>query len=309
MRRTFTAEAGESVRLDVYLTAETEVTRSQIKKLVDEGRITVNGDSTKAAYIVRAGDRIEADFPEPVTELVPKEMPLDVLYEDEEIVVLNKPQGLTVHPAAGNLTDTLVNGLLFRYGTLSAMESTRPGIVHRLDKDTSGVMVVARTDRAHTALAEQFALRTADKRYRAVLSGNLKNDSGTLTTFIGRDPADRKAMAVTEEGRVAITGYRVLERFKQHCSVEFTLYTGRTHQIRVHAKFLRCPVTCDPVYGFAEKQFPHRGQLLHAYHLAFDHPATGSRVHFTAPLPDYFEAAIAKLRKKEGTKACDSKID
>lgn len=299
MRRTFTAEAGESVRLDVYLTAESDATRSQIKKFVDDGRITVNGGRTKAGYIVREGDRIEVDFPESVTELIPKEIPLDILYEDEHIVVLNKQAGLTVHPATGNATDTLVNGLLFRYGTLANMDTERPGIVHRLDKDTTGVIVVARSSVAQAGLAAQFAARTADKRYRAILCGNLKNDTGTLTTFIGRDPNNRKAMAVTEEGRVAITGYRVLERFQKHCYVEFTLHTGRTHQIRVHARFLGCPVAGDPVYGFADKLFPQSGQLLHAYKLAIDHPVTGERMHFVAPLPDAIENGLKKLSFKE----------
>lgn len=299
MIRTFTAEAGENVRLDVYLAAESDVTRSQIKKLSDDGRITVAGKRVKAGYTVKAGDVVTVDFPEQVTDLVPKELPLDVLYEDDDLVVVNKQAGLTVHPAAGNYTDTLVNALLYRYGTLAGTDTVRPGIVHRLDKDTTGVMAVARTAAAQAELARQFAERTADKRYRAILIGNLKENSGMLTTCIGRDPNDRKKMAVTDEGRIAITGYKVLTRYKRHCYVEFTLHTGRTHQIRVHAKFLGCPVMGDTVYGFAEKGFPFDGQLLHAYKLAFTHPTTGERLHFTAPLPEKMLKVLDKLDKTE----------
>lgn len=303
MRRIFTVEAGENVRLDVYLTAESDSTRSQIKKLVDAGKITVNGAHVKAGSVLRAGDSVEADFPEQITELIPKDIPLDVLYEDDELIVINKQQGLTVHPATGNATDTLVNALLFHCGTLSCMDTERPGIVHRLDKNTSGVMVAAKTDRAHASLVRQFSERTADKRYRAILDGSPKMENGTVTTFIGRDPADRKAMAVVSEGRIAITGYKVLERYRNHCYTEFKLHTGRTHQIRVHARYLGCPVTGDPVYGYKQKLFNLNGQLLHSYKLTFAHPATGQEMTFTAPLPAYFTKVLEILKRKEAVDA------
>lgn len=302
MKQTFTVERDERVRLDVYLTAEADVTRSQIKNLIEKGCITVNGKTVKSGYALRGGDVVQAEFPAFTTELLPADIPLDVLYEDNDLIVINKQQGLTVHPAAGNWDHTLVNALLFRFSTLSGMGTDRPGIVHRLDKDTSGVLVAAKNDRAHAALAEQFAERTADKRYRAVLDNNLKEDEGILTTKIGR-AADRKSMAVSEEGRVAITGYKVLERFRQHCYVEFKLFTGRTHQIRVHAKYLGCPVTGDPMYGAKKQQFSLDGQLLHAHSLTIKHPTTGETMRFTAPIPGYFEKVLKILRNREAV--CD----
>lgn len=300
MKRTFLVESDERLRLDVYLTAETDVTRSQIKNLVDKGLVTVGGARVKGGYILRGGDVVEVEFPEYVPDLVPKDIPLDVLYEDGDIIVVNKQQGLTVHPAAGNVSDTLVNALLYRFGTLSGMGTDRPGIVHRLDKDTSGVLVAAKNDRAHAALAAQFAGRTVDKQYLAVLDGSLKQDEGVVTTRIARDPADRKRMAVTDgEGRTAITGYKVLERFTRHCYAQFTLFTGRTHQIRVHAKYLGCPVTGDTVYGAKKPEFNLNGQLLHAYRIRLKHPTSGEEMTFTAPLPDYFEKVLRVLRAKE----------
>ena len=300
MKRTFIVESDERLRLDVYLAAETDVTRSQIKNLVDKGLVTVGGARIKGGYILRGGDVVEVEFPEYVPDLVPKDIPLDILYEDGDIIVVNKQQGLTVHPAAGNSEDTLVNALLYRFGTLSGMGTDRPGIVHRLDKDTSGVLVVAKNDRAHAALAAQFAGRTVDKRYLAVLDGNVKQDEGIVTTRIARDPADRKRMAVTDgEGRTAITGYKTLERFTRHCYVQFTLFTGRTHQIRVHAKYLGCPVTGDTVYGAKKQEFRLNGQLLHAYRITLKHPTSGEEMTFTAPLPDSFEKVLRILRAKE----------
>ena len=304
MRNTFLVEKDERLRLDVYLSMETDVTRSQIKNMVDRGAVTVCGKSVKCGYILKGGDEIEVDFPERETELKPKDIPLDILYEDNDIIAVNKQQGLTVHPAAGNSEDTLVNALLYRFGTLSGMGTDRPGIVHRLDKDTSGVIVVAKNDKAHAALAEQFAQRAVSKTYLAVLDNNLKEDEGLLTTLIGRNPADRKSMAVTTEGRVALTGYKVLERFVRHCYVRFTLHTGRTHQIRVHAKYLGCPVTGDRLYGAKKPEFGLNGQLLHSYTLSLRHPVSGEQLTFTAPLPDYFEKVLTILRRKEA-RSCD----
>lgn len=302
----YIVEKGENIRLDVYLTAETPYTRSHIKNLVEGGRVLVNGSACKSGRILKENDVIIAYFDEENPQsLTPKDIPLDILYEDDDIVVINKQQGLTVHPAAGNNTDTLVNALLYRQTALSSVNGVyRSGIVHRLDKDTTGVMVVAKNNAAHNALAEQFSERTAVKLYRAVLEGNLKEDKDILTTFIGRNPADRKTMAVTKEGRVAITEYRVLRRFKEYCFVEFTLHTGRTHQIRVHAKYLGHPVVGDKTYGFAGRRFTSlKGQLLHSYSLTIRHPSRGELMTFTAPLPDYFQKVYDTLIKEDGQ--CD----
>lgn len=205
-----------------------------------------------------------------------------------------------MHPASGNYTDTLVNGLMFKLDSLSGINGViRPGIVHRLDKNTSGIMIVAKNDKAHLSLSEQIAARTIKKRYVALLEGNLKDDAGIIRTFIGRNPKDRKKMAVLPEGREAITGYRVIERFKDNCFVLFDLHTGRTHQIRVHAAYLSHPVVGDPEYGFKKQKFALKGQLLHSYALTFTHPSSGKIMTFTAPLPDYFVEVYNILAKRD----------
>lgn len=302
----FIVEKDENLRLDVYLTAETEYTRSHIKKLVDGGKVLVNGAECKCGRMLKEKDVITlmSDEQNDVV-LIPKEIPLDILYEDDDIVVVNKQQGLTVHPGAGNYEDTLVNALLWRGTSLSSTNGAyRPGIVHRLDKDTSGVMVVAKNDFAHASLAKQFSERSVKKLYVALLEGNLKDDKGILTTFIGRSEKDRKIMAVVKEGRVAITEYRVLQRFKQNCLTEFNLHTGRTHQIRVHAKYLGHPVLGDKTYGSANKRFSSlSGQLLHSESLTISHPKSGERMTFTAPLPTKFKEVYETLKKESEANA------
>lgn len=302
---TFKVESGENVRLDVYLTAETDFSRSHLKNLIDGGKVLINGCKCKSGKILKEGDVITAVLEgiEPVS-LTPKDIPLDILYEDDNIIVINKQRGLTVHPAAGNYTDTLVNALVYRNISLSSVNgSDRPGIVHRLDKDTTGVMVAAKNNKAHAAIAEQFSARQAIKIYRAILDGNLKEDKDLMTTFIGRSPSDRKKMAVLKEGRVAITEYRVLERFERNCLTEFNLHTGRTHQIRVHAAYLGHSVVGDKLYGKEQKRFSSlEGQLLHSYSLTFKHPESGQTMTFTAPVPPDFQKVYEILKTETAAK-------
>lgn len=306
MTEVFFPEESNKTRLDLYLSEETGRTRSSVRKFLERGLISVNGKVVKAGYSVKAGDEVRAEFPEPEpAEIVPNpDIPLCILYEDDSIAVINKQQGLTVHPAAGNYTHTLVNALLSRLGSLSGINGVlRPGIVHRLDKDTSGVLVVAKNDKAHVSLSRQIAERTVKKIYLAIVFGAPKPDEGIIDLPIGRDPKDRKKMAVVKDGRRAVTGYRILERFESYSLLELSLYTGRTHQIRVHLKSAGCPVACDFTYGRGEKDaklLGCTGQLLHSGTLEFTHPDTGNRMSFTAPLPKSFEAALTVLRKKEG---------
>ena len=297
---TFIVEIDEKIRLDVYLTAETEYTRSYIKKLSDEGHILLGGKSVKCGSILKSGDVITLTLP-PVTQSIEaKDIPIDIIYEDDDIAVINKQQGLTVHPAAGNYDNTLVNALMFRLKNLSTINGElRPGIVHRLDKDTSGVMVAAKNNAAHLSLSQQLAERTVKKYYLGLTDGHFKEPKGTLDTLIGRNPKDRKLMAVTMDGRRSITDYEVLESFASHELVKFTLHTGRTHQIRVHAKYAGHPIVGDKAYGRADK-FGLSGQLLHSQSIMFTHPRTNAELTFTAPLPEYFEKVLAALRGAKG---------
>ncbi len=290
-------ETGEKMRLDVYLADETEYTRSYIKQLVDGGFVTLNGQKPKCGEIVKSGDEISLDPPEPITAAEPRNIPIDIIYEDDDIAVVNKPQGLTVHPAPGNYDNTLVNALLYRLKNLSAINGAlRPGIVHRLDKNTSGVMVVAKNDRAHLSLSEQIANRTAVKIYIGLVDGHLKESSGRVNAPIGRSPRDRKLMAVVPNGRTAITDYEVTESIGKHDLVKFRILTGRTHQIRVHAKYIGHPITGDEQYGRGSV-YGSKGQLLHSYSLTIKHPTTGNEMTFTAPLPSEFEKILSLLRK------------
>ena len=295
---TIVAEKGGE-RLDVYLAAKTGKTRSQIKAAAEEGNLTVNGEHVKCGYTVRAGDTIELIEVEREIHAVPEDIPIDVLYEDEHIAVINKQQGISVHPGAGNKSGTLVNALLYRFNKLSgAGGELRPGIVHRLDKDTSGVLLVAKNDSAHLNLSNQLSRREMHKIYVAVLEGNLKNDGGEVRTYIGRSPRDRKKMAVVSSGKEAITEYRVTERFIKNCLTEFDIKTGRTHQIRVHAQHLGHPVVGDKTYGYSKQRFDLNGQLLHAKSITFRHPVSGKEMTVSAPLPDYFERVLEVLRKE-----------
>lgn len=287
-------------RLDVFLADETELTRSHIKRLIDGGKVLISGVvADKAGRTVKVGDEVSFDDETESAEILPQDIPLDVVYDDDDIAVVNKQRGLVVHPGAGNASGTLVNALMHRYGgRLSAIGgAARAGIVHRLDKDTTGLIVVAKTDFAHAALGRQFSDRTVDKLYRAILDGNIKDDRGTVDAPIGRDPKNRVRMAVVGDGRRAVTEYTVLERFKRNCYCEFRLLTGRTHQIRVHSAHLRHAVTGDVLYGGSDRF--GAGQLLHSRLIRFDHPRSGERLEFTAPEPTDFCAALEKLRREE----------
>ena len=290
----------EAARLDVFAAEKSGLTRSYIKQLIDGGNVTLNGSVVKSGYAVKAGDTVQITVPDPITEIVPQDIPLEIIYEDGDIAVINKQQGLTVHPGGGADDNTLANALMFRLKSLSTINGVvRPGIVHRLDKDTSGVMVVAKNDEAHLSLAAQFENRTAEKIYTALLEGVVKEDRGTIKTLIDRNPKDRKLMCVsTRGGREAISEFEIIERFAENCLALFRIKTGRTHQIRVHAKYMGHPVVGDKQYGYKKQKFNLNGQLLHAGSLTITHPKTGERITFTAPLPEYFQKVLNVLRKR-----------
>lgn len=286
-------------RADVFVSECTGLTRSAVKKLADGGHILVNGAPAKAGQMLRAGETVSVEIPAPVPiRARPEDIPLDIVYEDTDIAVVNKPQGMTVHAGAGRTEGTLVNALLFRLHSLSGINGEiRPGIVHRIDKDTSGLLVVAKNDAAHLSLAKQIAEKSCKREYLALLEGVLKEDSGHISTLIGRDPKDRLKMAVLPSGgRRAETDFFTVERFRDNTLVRFSLGTGRTHQIRVHAKYMGHPVVGDPTYGYKKQRFMLQGQLLHAYRLTLAHPVTGERMTFEAPLPDYFERVLSVVR-------------
>ncbi len=295
-------------RLDAWLRIKLPgLSRGAIQRLMEQGYIRVNGKTIKPTHTPRAGERVEVELPEPQpAEALPEEIPLDILYEDEVLMVLNKPPGLVVHPAAGHETRTLVNALLHHCkGQLSGIGGVaRPGIVHRLDKDTSGCLVVAKNDDAHLALSAQFASRKIEKVYHGIVCGEMARDRGEIRAAIARHPSHRKCMAVDEEfGREAHTSYRVLERLKGATLAEARLHTGRTHQIRVHFKFLGYPLVGDMTYGHRHNQrlegltgYKAARQMLHAFRLAFVHPRTGRRVQFEAPRPEDFKDALVALR-------------
>jgi 23S rRNA pseudouridine1911/1915/1917 synthase len=300
-----------SERLDTWLRGRfPEVSRGAIQRLIAEGHIKVNGRLVKSTHTPRAGEQVEVHWPEArPPEARPESIPLSILYEDEVLLVLNKAPGLVVHPAAGHETSTLVNALLHHcQGQLSGIGGVaRPGIVHRLDKDTSGCMVVAKTDETHLALSAQFASRKVQKVYHAIVCGEMARDSGDIRAAIARHSSHRKCMAVDEEfGRQAHTTYRVLERLRGATLAEACLHTGRTHQIRVHFKFLGHPLVGDATYGHRQNQslteltgYPAPRQMLHSYQLGFIHPRTGKRLQFQAPAPDDFQDALSALRIAE----------
>lgn len=297
----FTAEGAFS-RADVFLNSiMPHVTRSALKKIFEGGGVTINGKPAKPSQSVKAGDVLEVNVP-PAEEYSakPEAIPLDIVYQDEDIAVINKPQGMTVHMGNGNKEGTLVNALLYNLDNLSGINGViRPGIVHRIDKDTSGLLVVAKNDAAHISLSGQIAVKTCRRQYIALLEGNLKEDGGTVTTYIGRDPKDRLKMAVVpaDKGKLAVTEFTVLKRYEGYTLCLFNLKTGRTHQIRVHAKYLGHPIVGDPVYGIKKQKFALNGQLLHAMELELTHPSTGKRMTFSAPLPDYFLSVLKKLKE------------
>lgn len=295
-RLKFCVETDEDVRLDVYLAENTDFTRSAVKNWIDKGRILLNGKPCKAGRLLSRGDEIEVDASVADAGVRPVDIPLDIVYEDADIAVVNKQRGLTVHAGSGTGEETLVNALLYRLDSLSGVGGElRPGIVHRIDKNTTGLLVVAKNDAAHRSLSAQIADKTCRRIYRALLVGNLPLDEGEVIAPVGRDRKDRTKMAVVPEGRYAETHYRVLERFREFCLAEFELRTGRTHQIRVHAKYLGHPVAGDEVYG-GKCRLRTEGQLLHAGLLELSHPRTGERMSFTAALPEDFEEILRKLR-------------
>lgn len=294
-------------RIDVFLSEKTGETRSRIKKLADDGGVTIGGKAAKASDGVRAGDTVRAEFPEvKPCVAVAEDIPIEVVYQDKDLAVVNKPQGMTVHAGAGCVEGTLVNALLSALDSLSGIGGVlRPGIVHRIDKDTSGLLVIAKNDKAHLSLSSQIAEKTCARKYYALLEGNVKADRGRIATDIGRNPADRLKMAVLPagKGKAAVTDYEVVARYgSDYTLCRFILQTGRTHQIRVHAKYISHPVVGDPVYGYKKQKFALNGQLLHAYTISFDHPTTGGRRTFFAPLPDYFSALLEKLDRTYGVK-------
>ena len=297
----FTADA--AVRADVFVSERAGMTRSAVKKLADEGRLFCDDAPVKAGHMLRAGSRVALDVPPPrPVRAQPEDIPVEVLYEDGDLAVINKPRGMAVHAGAGRVSGTLVNALLYRLKSLSSINGVvRPGIVHRIDKDTTGLLVVAENDAAHLSLAKQIAEKSCQREYLALLEGVLREDSGRVETLIGRDPKDRLKMAVLPAGgRRAVTLFSVAERFPAHTLVHFTLQTGRTHQIRVHAKYLGHPVVGDPVYGYKKQRFDLEGQLLHAYRLTLTHPRTGERMCFEAPLPADFAHVLEILRNERG---------
>ncbi|MGM9936383.1 MAG: RluA family pseudouridine synthase [Candidatus Ornithomonoglobus sp.] len=287
------------IRLDKYIADNSEISRSFAAKLAEEGKITVNGKAADKKTKLKAGDEIVIEIPEPETlQAQPQDIPIDIVYEDDYVIVVNKPQGMVVHPAPGNPDGTLVNGLLYHCSLSSINGVIRPGIVHRIDKDTSGLLIVAKTNEAHEALSAQLKERKALRKYNCLVNGNIKEDSGTIDKPIGRHPTDRKKMAVIAGGRNAVTHFNVLERFRLYTLVECILETGRTHQIRVHMASIGHSIVGDPVYGIKKERFKTNGQLLHAKTIGFTHPATGKLMEFDSELPQYFTAILDRLRNE-----------
>lgn len=296
------ADAGK--RVDKLLSEQLpELTRSAIQNLMRDGCVTLNGSAIKKNAKASVGDEIYIELPEPKqTEIQPENIPLDIVYEDDDIIVVNKPRGMVVHPAPGNWNGTLVNALMYHCGdSLSGINGEiRPGIVHRIDKDTSGLLAAAKNDCAHQSLAEQIQAHTAGRRYYAVVYGAPKQDKGTICAPIARHKTDRKKMAVIQGGREAVTHYEVLEHFRGYSYMSFLLETGRTHQIRVHMAHIGHPIIGDMLYGPAKDKWKLNGQCLHAGELTLTHPVTCERMVFRAPLPEYFITVLQKLRNQYG---------
>ncbi|MBQ8323368.1 MAG: RluA family pseudouridine synthase [Clostridia bacterium] len=313
--RLFVAEA-PCKRLDIFLSGQTdEFTRSRLKKLIEDGGVCVNGQpQTKAGAEVKAGDAVTLTVPEAVEYTAkPENIPIDIVYQDSDLAVVNKPKGMTVHIGNGVAEGTLVNALLYALDSLSGIGGVlRPGIVHRIDKDTTGLLVVAKNDKAHVSLASQIAEKTCKRTYYALLEGSVKEERGRIVTDIGRHPTDRLKMAALPEGRgkIAITDFETVARFGTEFTLcKFELQTGRTHQIRVHAKHMGHPVAGDPVYGFKKQKLNADGQLLHAWRLELTHPTSGERMTFNAPLPPLFTEILTKLCTRFGVdKTCFSEI-
>ncbi len=286
-------------RIDKFIADNSDISRSFAAKLCDEGSVWVNNKSVAKKQSINTGDIVEVLLPEVQSvDAAPEDIPLDIVYEDDDVIVINKPQGMVVHPAAGNETGTLVNALLYHCGdSLSAINGVvRPGIVHRIDKDTSGLLVAAKNNEAHLFLAEQLKERKALRKYYALVNGNIQDDEFTINKPIARHPKDRKKMAIVHGGREAITHVRVLERFGQYTLIECVLETGRTHQIRVHLASLGHSIVGDKTYGIKKEKFNLKGQLLHAKTIGFVHPKTNKTMEFNSNLPDYFEKILTFLK-------------
>lgn len=288
-------------RLDSFLSDENpEKTRSGLKILIDDGKVLVNDKKVKAGYSLKINDVVCLELPDPVSsEIQPEDIKLNIIYEDDDLLVINKPQGMVVHPAVSNYSGTLVNALLYHIKNLSGINGVlRPGIVHRLDKNTSGLLLVAKNDKAHISLSKQLQTKECKRFYKAIVEGVVKED-GMIQTRIGRDPKNRLKQAVLQEpkGKVAITKYKVLEQFENNTFMEFELLTGRTHQIRVHAQYIHHPIVGDDLYNPKKCKFNLNGQLLHAYKIEFTHPTKNERMVFECELPDYFEKVLKVLRE------------
>ena len=286
-------------RLDKAVAELTDLSRSLANEQIKDGQILVNGQAKKAKYSVKEGDVISYELPEPeVVEYVPEDIPLEIVYQDEDVAVVNKPQGMVVHPSAGHTSGTLVNALMYHIKDLSGINGVlRPGIVHRIDKDTSALLMIAKNDQAHVSLADELKDKKSLRKYWAIVHGNLPNDRGVIEAPIGRSEKDRKKQAVTVKGKPALTRFQVLERFGDYSLVELQLETGRTHQIRVHMAYIGHPVAGDEVYG-PRKTLKGHGQFLHARTLGFTHPRTGEVLEFTAEAPAIFQETLAKLRQE-----------
>lgn len=291
----------ENVRLDKFLTEEVEdFSRTQIQDIIKKGLVTINDVVSKASNLVYLNDKIKMIIPEPeVTDILPENIDLDIYYEDKDVIVVNKPSGMVVHPAIGNYSNTLVNALLYHCKDLSAIGGVvRAGIVHRIDKDTSGLLVACKNDAAHKHLSEQFLNKTVTRKYYAICYGVIDHNFGKIDAPLGRDKLNRQKYAVVEGGKKAITTFKVLERFKDYTLLELILETGRTHQIRVHMSYIGHPVLGDPLYG-PRKVFGNNGQYLHAKTLGFIHPSTNKYMEFDSPLPDFFEDLLTELRNNK----------
>jgi len=298
----FCADGAEvKLRIDKYLSEKmTDFSRSFLQNLLAKELVCVNGKPVKANYKLRLGDEISVQIPpQKEVEIVAEDIPLSILYEDDDVLIVNKPKGMVVHPSAGHESGTLVNAIMYHCkDNLSGINGEiRPGIVHRIDMDTTGSLIVCKNDKAHQNIADQIQVHSINRIYEGIVMGVLKEDEGTIKTLIGRSPSDRKKMAVVKQnGKEAITHYKVLERFRNYTYVQFKLETGRTHQIRVHMAHLHHPLLGDQVYGPAKQPFSLQGQTLHAKIIGFEHPTTKEYVEFEAPLPEYFDDMLRKLR-------------
>lgn len=298
----FVDEEDDESRLDAYLALElNEVSRTYVQRLIKDGLVLVNGLIKKPRYIVKEGDYIQVQIPKPKTlEILAEDIPIEIIYEDEDIVIVNKPRGMVVHPAPGNYTNTLVNALLFHIDNLSSINGIiRPGIVHRLDKDTSGLLIIAKNDNSHKFLSNKLKDRDILREYIAITHGEFTNEEGRINAPIGRDPRNRKKMAINEKnGKVAITDYKVLQRFTGYSLVQANLITGRTHQIRVHFAHLKHPILGDIVYSNRKEDSKYGGQFLHAKKIGFIHPMTAEYMEFETEMPDMFKEFINRIKSR-----------